>query len=42
MDTILLTILVILSGVTLGFVYLNRKSKFKDEKENKEAEEIAN
>ena len=42
MDTILLTILVILSGVTLGFVYLNRKPKLKDEKENKEAEEIAN
>ena len=42
MDTILLTILIILSVVTLGFIYLNRRSKFNHEKENKEAEEIAN
>ncbi len=42
MDTILLIILVILTGVTLGFVYLNIRSKPKDGKENKEFEEIAN
>ena len=40
MDTILLIILVILLGATLGILYLNLKSKPKDE--NKEAEEIAN
>ena len=42
MDTILLIILVILTGVTLGIVYLNLRSKPKDDNENKEAEEIAN
>ena len=42
MDTILLIILVILTGVTLGIVYLNLRSKPKDENNNKEAEEIAN
>ncbi len=42
MDTILLIILVILTGATLTVVYLNLRSKPKDDKENKEAEEIAN
>ena len=42
MDTILLIILVILTCVTLGIVYLNLRSKPKDDNENKEAEEIAN
>ena len=36
MDTILLTILIILSFVTLGVVYINIRSKSKDEKENKD------
>ncbi len=40
MDTILLIILVILLGATLGILYLNLRSKPKDE--NKEAEELAN
>ena len=42
MDTILLIILVILLGATLGILYLNLRSKPKDESENKEAEEMAN
>ena len=42
MDTILLIILVILIGATLGILYLNLRSKPKDENENKEAEELAN
>ncbi len=42
MDTILLIILVILLGATLGILYLNLRSKPKDENENKEAEELAN
>ena len=42
MDTILLIILVILTGATLTVVYLNLRSKPKNDKENKEAEEIAN
>jgi len=42
MDTILLIILIILLGATLGILYLNLKSKPKDENENKEAEELAN
>ena len=42
MDTILLIILVILLGATLGILYLNLKSKSKDEVgENKGAEEMA-
>ena len=40
MDAILLTILILLLGATLAILYLNIKSKPKDE--NKEAEEIAN
>ena len=42
MDTILLIILIILLGATLGILYLNLRSKPKEENENKEAEEIAN
>ncbi|WP_440917996.1 DNA recombination protein RmuC [Candidatus Pelagibacter sp.] len=42
MDAILLIILVILLGATLGILYLNLRSKPKDENENKEAEELAN
>ena len=42
MDTILLFILVILTGVTLGTVYFNLRSKPKYDNENKEAEEIVN
>ena len=42
MDTILLIILVILLGATLGILYLNLRSKPKDENENKGAEELAN
>ena len=42
MDTILLIILIILLGATLGILYLNLRSKPQEEKENKEAEEIAN
>ena len=41
MDTILLTILIILSVATLGFVYINVRSKSKDEKENKEDQTIS-
>ncbi len=42
MDTILLIILIILLGATLGILYLNLRFKPKDKDENKEAEEIAN
>ena len=42
MDSILLIILVVLAGATLGILYLNLKSKPKDVNNNKEAEEIAN
>ena len=42
MDTILLIILIILLGTTLGILYLNLRSKNKDYNENKEVEEIAN
>ena len=42
MDTILLIILIILLVATLGILYLNLKSKPKDDSESKEAEEIAN
>ena len=42
MDTILLIVLVLLLGATLGILYLNLRSKPRDENENKEAEEIAN
>ncbi len=42
MDTILLIILIILLGATLGILYLNLRSKTKDDSENQEAEEIAN
>ena len=42
MDMILLIILVLLLSATLGILYLNLRSKPKDDNENKEAEEIAN
>ena len=42
MDSILLTLLVLLLGATLGILYLNLRSKPKDNNENKGAEEIAN
>ena len=42
MDLVLLIILVLLTGIVSSILYLNLKSKPKDEKENKEAEEIAN
>ena len=42
MDSILLTLIVLLLGATLAILYLNLRSKPKDESENKEAEEIAN
>ena len=42
MDTILLIILLLLLGATLGVLYLNLRPKPKEESENKEAEEIAN
>ena len=42
MDTILLILLFLLLGVTLGVLYLNLRSKPKEESENKEVEEIAN
>ena len=42
MDTILLIILILLLGATLGVLYLNLRTKPKEENENKEVEEIAN
>ena len=42
MDTILLIILLLLFGATLGILYLNLRSKPKEENENKDVEEIAN
>ncbi len=42
MDSILLTLLVLLLVATLGILYLNLRSKPKDDNENKSAEEIAN
>ena len=42
MDTILLIILLLLLGATLGVLYLNLRTKPKEETENKEVEEIAN
>ena len=42
MDTILLFTLILLLGATLGILYLNLRSKPKDDNENKEAEEISN
>ena len=41
MDLVLLIILVLLTGIVSSILYLNLKSKTKDEKENKEAEVIA-
>ena len=42
MDSILLTLLVLLLVATLGILYLNLRSRPKDGNEIKEAEEIAN
>ena len=42
MDNILLILLVLLLGGVLAILYLNLKTKPKDENENKEVEEIAN
>jgi len=42
MDSILLTLLVLLLVATSGILYLNLRSKPKDDNENKGAEEIAN
>ena len=42
MEVIFLVILVVLLGAVTAILYLNLKSKPKDENENKEAEEIAN
>ena len=42
MDTILLIILLLLLGATLGVLYLNLRTKPKEETENKEVEEITN
>ena len=42
MDTVLLIILIVLTGIASAILYLNLRSKPKDENENKEAEEIAN
>ena len=42
MDIILVVLLVLLVGIASSILYLNLKSKPKDDKENKEAEEIAN
>ena len=42
MDNILLILLVLLLGGVLAILYLNLKTKPKDEHENKEAEEISN
>jgi DNA recombination protein RmuC len=42
MDIILVILLVLLIGIASSILYLNLKSKPEDDKENKEAEEIAN
>ena len=42
MEIILLIVLTLLFVATLGNLYLNLRSKPKDENENKEAEELAN
>ena len=42
MDGILLALLVLLLGATSGILYLNLRSKPKDDNENKGVEEIAN
>ena len=42
MDNVLLTLLVLLLGATLGILYLNLRSKPKYDNENKGAEEMAN
>ena len=42
MDIILIILLVLLVGIASSILYINLKSKTKDDNENKEAEEIAN
>jgi DNA recombination protein RmuC len=42
MDIILIVLLVLLVGIASSILYLNLKSKPRDDNENKEAEEIAN
>ena len=42
MDIILITLLVLLVGIVSTILYLNLRSRPKNEDENKEAEEIAN
>ena len=42
MDNILLILLVLLLGATLGILYLNLRSKPQSDNENKGAEEMAN
>ena len=42
MDSVVLIILVLLTGIVLAILYLNLKSKPKDENKDKEAEEMAN
>ena len=42
MEAIFLVILILLLGVVSAILYLNLRSKPEDQKENKEAEEIAN
>ena len=41
MEIVLLIILILLTGIASVILYLNLKSKPKDDNENKEAEEIA-
>ena len=41
MDIILVVLLVLLVGIASSILYLNLKSKLKDDNENKETEEIA-
>ena len=42
MDIILIVLLVLLVGIASSILYLNLKSKPRDDNENKETEEIAN
>ena len=42
MDIILIVLLVLLVGIASSILYLNLKTKPKEDNENKEAEEIAN
>ena len=42
MDSVVIIILVLLTGIVSAILYLNLRSKPKDDSENKEAEEMAN